>query len=225
MGAKDVLNALQSLVEATKPERREIKVDILIDSREPAETPFERLREAYAVIKQAHEECHHALKVAETRYKDCALRDLADMLNALNQVSKYADDIRKDYDALAGDLKSDICARFFANPNPGNVITATTCKAYPSVSINVGVPTFHKHPEDYLALMEWLQVPADLWEQGPLLTEEGEFRTKVVDISYPGYKHMLERYVLAEVPLPSFITDHLREPSSNVKILQSGDPL
>lgn len=194
---KALLKQLEELAKATKPPKRKIKVDILVDTdNTPAPNAFERMREAYAVMKACFEDCMHALKVAEQNYEALPLPAMGDLLCVIRQTRDFGEGLRKEYDALIDTIERVICERHFSNASQETPIKGEYCSFTPKYRPRFSMPTFDKEPEIYAELMDWLQVPEDLRNRGRELYagEDGEFRTEVVKIDYLGFRDMIEKY-------------------------------
>lgn len=224
---KALLQQLQDLVEAAKPPKRQIKVDILIDTNNQlADSVFERLREAYAVMRAAFDEVVHATKVAEQRYRECVQGELADCLYAMRETSEVCEGLRKFIDKVAHEIKKTVCERQVAAPE-GAMIRGEFCSARTSYKQLSKIPSFDNDPEGYNLICDWLGIPEDLRDRGKILfaAPDGEFETEVVKINFNGYQDMLEQYRAAGYVLPECVKIRDMGQTANVVCTKKEDLL
>jgi hypothetical protein len=203
--SSDEIKRLKSLLKQVEIKKRPINVSIDIKSDSPPETCVERLREAYAVMRACYDECYHALQVIKQRYQGCKQSELSDVLLALGQTSQFADDIRKEYDSAMSEIKKVVCERWITDPDPPTSIHGKYSLSIPAYKKRAKLPKYKDDPENYRQVMAWLGVPEDLQDHGPLLVQEGELPTKVIDINYPGFQSFIERLGAMGCPLPDFV--------------------
>ena len=211
-------------VASTTPSARPLHAEITIVSPDPPANVFDRMREIYAMAESVHRETIFALKVMTQNQATLPLPEMCDALLALRESAARFEDISKMLRAQMRTMQQIICMKHVANPLAENTIKCEHGYAKPEMKPRADLPTYAKEPEDYFALMAWLEIPENLWDQGKFLVEEGEFRTKVVDIDYLGFQDYLERMKLAGIEaLPPGVKDVWYE--ATVKVTKKKDLL
>lgn len=211
--AREALNQLNALLAETKPPKRSIKVDIIVEA-EPAPDCFERMREAYAILKAAYTgiggsgEIHQCLRVAEQNYKSLTQAKLVDLIYAARHVRDLAEDMRKKFSAFVADLEKTCCERDAADSmSRGGSIQGEFASGSPAYKKRISIPDFEDDPERYNRFCDWLGVPEDLRDKGKILYagELGEVETEIVKLSYKGIQDMINCYLAAGHVLPDFV--------------------
>lgn len=208
---KRILAELRQLIEDTKPVKRPIAVEIQVIAETPADTCVERLREAYATMKECYKETFEALQVIRQKYADeQRLNELVDILYALRETAGFADDIRKEFMRTFDEVEKVLGERHAMSVEYDKKIPGRFANAYPKVHRQLRtLPTFKHYPELYTKLMLWFGAAPDLIDQGPLLYDEGEFKSEVLKLSYEGFQDYITRCTLANIPLPQWLTDEI----------------
>ena len=222
MSQDQLIKALRAAIKDTPVEKRGISVEIDVRVDSQAENCIERLREAYAVMRACYDETYNALQVIRQRYLECSQSELSDVLFALIQTSKFADDIRKEYDKTVDDIKKVVCERWVLDPASKPTIHGKYSNSQPAYKTRARMPKLKDEPEKYYACNDWLGIPKDLQDHGMMLTQEGEFKTKVVEIDYNGFASLIERYTLMNIPIPDFIYTY---DEATVKVMKAEDLL
>ena len=220
----NTLEALKKLLDVPVP-KRAITVDIDVHSDTPADSCIERMREAYAVMRAVFDEEYQALQVLRQKYLDCQQPELIDVLHALIQISKFSHDLSTECNKTVELINKTVCERWALDPNSTPSVHGKYARGEPKYKQRVKVPKLDDDPERYHECYDWLGVPRDLQDHGKLLTDEGEFITKVVEISWPGFQSMMERLQLMGHPIPSFIKPHETYEEATVKVCKVNDLL
>jgi hypothetical protein len=235
---RETIEALKKLVAESKPRKRQIKVDILIDTNnEVAESVRERMREAYAVMKAAYEECYQAAKVAGQKHLEISPNEAVDVLFCMKQTIEFATDLIKQFNRIAQAIKNSVVEQHEMQPDQG-IILGTLAKGACSRKERVQIPSFSNDPVTYNLIYDWLGIAEDLRDRGKelyamppeghVLTDEddkSEFRTKVVEIDYKGFNDLITKYRNAGYVLPDFIQKCLIAPEAYVTLYKTEDIL
>ena len=183
--------------------KREITCEIIVNSPEPAPNCFERLRESYAVMKAAYQECYQAIRAVQQKQMLMKVGELVDCQFALRESELLADDLRKEFKKLRDIMAKITCGLWITDPTSTDIVEGEYCNGHPDTKARANVPTFKKDPEKYIALMNWLGIPEDLQDRGMLpLAAEGEFETEVVRIHWSGFQDYFTRVMALGYPLP-----------------------
>lgn len=187
---------------------RELTAEILVYSATPADTQFEVMREHYAVFVRAHEDLYKSL--VQTREKVDAAKlsapEMCDITFAIREIKAIADDIDKEINVLLKRLALAVCIQWVmdaaSDPDVDDKIEGQFCTGFPDVKDTCVPPTFAKDPKRYNELCDFLQIPEMLRDRGKELFQEGEFRTKIVDIDWNGFQDYIRRLQLNGYPMP-----------------------
>ena len=218
------LDALKKLLDLPIP-KRAITVDIDVHSDTPADSCIERMREAYAVMRAVFDEEYQALQVLRQKYMDCPQPELIDVLFALIQIGKFAHDLSTECNKTVDLINKTVCERWAVDPNSKPSVHGKYARGEPKYKDRAKLPKRAEDPENYHGLYDWLGVPRDLQDHGPMLLDEGEFPTKVVEISYPGFQFLLERLQAMGTSIPPFIKPYEIYTEATVKVCKVEDLL
>lgn len=187
---------------------RQLHAEIQIVSDAPAIDAFDRLREVYAISTAAHAEIYQAIKVLEQNRDKMPQGVLCDCVLAIRESVKKLKDTVSTLEHASEKIQDTVLIRYVADPESleGNgQIYGNFCRGKPEYKARGKIPTFSKEPDRYNKMMDWLGVPEDLRDRGKELYEEGEFRTKVVDIDYLGLQDMLQKYAMNGIEIPDWL--------------------
>jgi len=182
------------------------------------------LREIYAIAKAAHAEIDQALKVLEQQQPGLPVEQLVDCIFALRETENLLEDSRRMCSVANKSAQGITCAKHALNPLAEKSITGEFCKGYPDIKMRALVPSFAKDPERYNQLCDYLGIPEDLRDHGPLLVEEGEFKTKVVDIDWNGFQSLIQRQrLMGYETLPPGIKESEQFAEATVRVVKNRD--
>jgi len=191
------------------PYKRQLSAEISIESKEPAENCFERLREVYAICKAAHAECYAALRSVHQKQALLPVEELVDCQFAMRESAALLEDLRKELNKTISVQAGITCAKWVLDPmvDTSKPIAGTHANGHPHMATRTATPHFDKDPVAYNLIMDWLNIPEDLRDHGKILYEEGEFETEIVKINWPGFQDYLSRITEMGYPLPPGIVE------------------
>ena len=222
--AEAEIAALKKLLKAPFKKRR-ITVEISIDIDEPATDCTELLREAYAVTRAAFDQIYQTLQTCRKQYLTCTQGELIDCILAAQSISKFMDDLRKEYDRFIDEIEKVVCERWAVDPTGGASVHGKFARGEPKYKTRHAEPNFNTDPDQYHAIMDWLGIPKDLQNRGPELFQEGEFTTKVVDIHWRGWQDLLEKMKIAGHTLPPEVARLNTWEEATVRVVKTEDLL
>jgi hypothetical protein len=198
---------LERMLKETRPTPHVVSAEVTVNSEKVAEDCVDRMREVYAVMKAAYMEMHNGVAVVEGRAQDYDSSKLVDCVFAAKETKKLAEELVKELNGMLRQLQRTICLRWLPEADADHKIRGNFADGYPRVRREAVLPKFEKDPVEYNKVCEWLGIPEDLRDKGRILVVEGEFYTKVVELSYVGFNHLIERYEHCGIGLPDFITN------------------
>lgn len=170
---------------------------------EPAEDCIDRLREAYAIAKAAHDEIYLAVKAVEQHAGTLPDGESIDCAMAARETAALAESIEKECKRLQKVLEKLTCLRMSMDPlADGKPKRGRYASGSPRQAMRTKIPEFKSDPEAYNALMDWLGVPEDLRDHGKELWQEGEFETEVLKINWNGFQDYLNKIATMGYELP-----------------------
>ena len=113
-------------------------------------------------------------------------KELADIAYALRETRELAEDLRKRADALGRLAQSAACVLQVTVNGSAESIKTDYCTAVLKMKTVVSIPKKDRQPEEYAALMDWLNVPRELW-QNP------ESKYSAVEFHWPGLVDLISQ--------------------------------
>ena len=168
--------------------------------------------EAYRAAKQAHNTCIQQFVKLETMLQDgCrgSKHEVADIAYALRETRELAEDIRKRCDALGKTAQNVGCLLAISSGNP-NAIKTEYVTATPTVRDITSIPKRREQPEQFAALMQFLEVPKNLWDGG---------EHAALSVNWPGLVELISKRSSDGLPLPPGIDPEKTYPEYSLRML------
>ena len=163
-----------------------------------------QLLQEYDKMKQMYLSGYELLSILrdELRAGKYKLEEMVDFIYVVREISKLADDLRKEADGIKHIFENMTCA-LYVSLNWTIPIRAPLATGSPDLKLGVNVPNRKKEPERFQALMNFFGVPTDsfearvvkpywpgICEQISILAEEGKPLPPGInpDDTYPTYK-------------------------------------
>lgn len=158
----------------------------------------------YDKMRKLYLSCYEQLSIVrdELRAGKYGLKDMVNFIYVMREISKFADDLRKESDGVGHLLENMACA-LWVSGNETKPIRASLATGTPDCKLAVKVPSRKTEPEKFQKLMDFFGVPETavearvikpywpgLCEYVSLLSEEGKPLPPGInpDETYPTYK-------------------------------------
>ena len=158
----------------------------------------------YNDMKKLYLSCYERLSIIrdELRAGKYGLKDMVNFIYVMREISKLADDLRKESDGVGHMLENVACA-LWVSQNETKPIRASLATGTPDCKLAVKVPSRKTEPERFQQLMDFFGVPESavearvikpywpgLCEHVSLLSEEGKPLPPGInpEDTYPTYK-------------------------------------
>lgn len=158
----------------------------------------------YDKMKKLYLSCYEQLSIIrdELRAGKYGLKDMVNFIYAMREISKLADDLRKESDGVGHMLENMTCA-LWVSQNKTKPIRASLATGTPDCKLAVKIPSRKKEPERFQKLMDFFGIPKTavearvikpywpgLCEHVSSLSEEGKPLPPGInpDDTYPTYK-------------------------------------
>jgi hypothetical protein len=150
---------------------------------------------SFASMKHLHAEVYGRLAKARKQVNTLSMEELADLSYMLRELSKLADDIKKESFNLKG-LAEKIACVLWVNmhmnePEGADPIRTELCTATPHVQQRASLPNQKANPKEYALLMDWLGVPKTIVEQD------------LVRCHWPSFQERIHQLLEQGKPLPA----------------------
>jgi hypothetical protein len=122
-------------------------------------------------------------------------KELADIAYALRETTDLADDLRKRAAALGRTAQSAACMLQVTLNGSAASIKTDYCTAALKMKTVVSIPKKDRQPNEYAALMDWLKVPRELWQN-----ENSKY--SAVEFHWPGLVDLISQKQSQGLPLP-----------------------
>lgn len=227
----DLARQLAKLVKETAPKPREIGVEIVVSSDDDSAAGdcVEAMRESYAIVKQAFQDCFNTLQVVRSKYEtECTQADLADISFIAREIMILLKDLTTEHNKTKDAIAKIMCAAsggFSVQTGHPPGVVGRFCNAYCRDKMRVRVPKFEHEPEVYQAMMRYFGIPEDLWDRGKELWAEGEFRTKVFEADYLGLQDWIDRITAMGHAVPDCFPPEYRFTEATVTCKKTRDIL
>lgn len=144
-------------------------------------------------------------KLRKNKY---SLKDMVNFIYVMREISKFADDLRKEADGISHLFENMACA-VWVTQGDGEPIRSALATGTPDVKLAIKIPSRKTQPEEYAKLMKHFEIPEQaitdkvvklywpgLCEHVSLLAEEGKPLPPGVDPNntYPTYKVRIKPY-------------------------------
>jgi hypothetical protein len=130
---------------------------------------LDQLEQLFTDVRTLHANAYEQVCMARNAAPSLPLEDMADCAYVLNEMSKLADDMRKEAKLLSEILQRFACIRWATQPDAsGEVVRGKLCTASPNIREMRHLPSREKEPEKYKALLRHFGVPEEHIESGVL---------------------------------------------------------
>lgn len=154
----------------------------------------------FSVVKQAHANTYQQLQILKRAIaKTGDIKELCDVVYALKEALKFAEDIEREVQSLEQVSVKITCGMWVQLPGDPAPIKTDYCTGSPDVKMIASCPSPKRDPANYDKLMQHLGVPRHLYEMG--LGEEAEGK-RVVDLFWPGLVDYVTNELTAGRPQP-----------------------
>jgi hypothetical protein len=162
----------------------------------------ERLQTLYAFVRESHEFIYRELMAHVECIDSDSMTENADHAYAMREIEKFLDDSRKDVAAQRKLAERAAAIKWSTSPSASDNIKTDYCTATPDIKTVAKIPTIEKNPDEYTALMDWLQIDPCLRDHGKVLDELGERETEIVSVKWPAFQDYVTRLVAQGYPPP-----------------------
>jgi hypothetical protein len=181
-----------------------------------------RLRDAikaYGQMKKAHLDEYAMLTTLRDELKagKYQLTDMVNFIYVIREISRLADDIRKEADGISRIFENLACATYVAShqndPERSDPIRASLATGTPNLKIGINVPNERLEPERYFKLMKFFGI------------SEEQLESRVVKAYWPGLCEQISKLAEEGKPLPPGISVENTYPtySVTIKMIQNLD--
>jgi len=117
------------------------------------------LLKEYAKMKKVYLSGYEQLSIIRDRAKDCKynVEDLVNLVHVSREISKLANDLRKEADGIARILEGIACVVNLTR-GEGGPIRATLATGSPSMTLGVKLPHRERNPEAFQELMNYFGI-------------------------------------------------------------------
>ncbi len=165
---------------------------------------LQTLLDEYSKMKRLYLSCYELLSTLrdELRASKFKLEDMTNFIYVMREISKLANDLRKETDGIGQMFENTACAIWVAKEDAAP-IKASLATGTPDVKLAVKIPSQKHQPKDHAKLMTFFKIPTQviddrivklywpgLCEFVSALAEEGKSLPPGVDPdnTYPTYK-------------------------------------
>ncbi len=154
---------------------------------------MKQLIQTYDNLKKLHAETYATLILERGEIETCSdMELLADKVYALREISRLADDLRKESHSLM-EVASKIACIIWTAHSDGDPIRTDLCTATPKIMQGAYIPKREKNPKEYYALMQYLGIPKEVSER------------ETVRVHWPSFCELLTEKSEKGEPLPGGI--------------------
>lgn len=123
---------------------------------------MKQLVKTYDDLKKLYTEAYATLILERGEIETCSdLELLADKVYALREISRLADDLRKEAFSLMETASKIACVLWTAHSD-GEPIRTKLCTATPKITQGAYIPKKSRNPKEYAELMAYLGIPNDV---------------------------------------------------------------
>lgn len=160
-------------------------------------------QQLYREVRAAHERIYKAMQELHGLLPSLSTKEATDTIYALREMETLLDDSRKEVKRVKNITEKLVCIKWTLD-GIGGTISTDYCTGSPDNKICAKMPDANKPEEraDYEALMSYLGIDPQLWDNGEVMTEKGLEDTKVVNIHWPGFQDYCNRLIAAGYQLP-----------------------
>lgn len=161
----------------------------------------------YGEMKQVYLDTYELLTTLrdDLRKGQYQLKDMVNFLYAMREISKLADDLRKESDGIGHMFENMICALYVTQSGKGP-IQAALATGTPDLTLGVKIPSQSKEPERYDKFMAHFGIPKEASEK------------RIVKPYWPGICEELTRLQGEGKPLPAGINPDDTYPTYSVRV-------
>jgi len=164
----------------------------------------------YDKMKKVYLSCYESLSIIRDglRAGEYELVDMVNFIYVMREISKFADDLRKEADGIGHMIENAVCVVYVTQNNVGP-IRASLATGTPDLKMGVKIPNQKREPEKFQELMNFFKIPAKvvtarivrpywpgLCEYVSMLAEEGKPLPPGINLSdtYSTYKVIVKTY-------------------------------
>lgn len=170
----------------------------------------------YGKMKKVYLSCYELLSILrdELRISKYELKDMVNFIYVIREISRLADDLRKEADGIGHMFENVLCA-VYVTANETGPIRASLATGTPDLKLGVKVPNQKREPERFQKLMTHFGISKEV------------ISARVVKPYWPGICEQVSRLAEEGKPLPPGINPDDTYPTYKVrvKMIQNLDEL
>lgn len=169
------------------------------------------VKQTFQTITTAYETIYSQLaQLARALVKETDPAHLADAAYAMREAEKMLKRLRIQADAVG--ITAQRVACIVLTKQDEEKVQTEYVVAHTDLTLHANVPSARKEPEKFRAMMEYLEVPPDLWDY------DDPERDRVVSVSWPGFVQLLTERASEGKPLPPGIDVSDTKPIYRLKL-------
>lgn len=169
------------------------------------------LAEQYAKLKRFYAEFRGVVKSMEDELRKCVDKEeLADTAYAMREAIDLTDEFAK-VAKQTKHLAEKMACLLWMQGDSDQPIRTKYVTATPDLAQKMGLPTRRKNPEEFKAMMQFLEVPEHLWNVD-------DKKSTVIEPHWPGMMEHIKELMEQGKPLPPGIDPHKTYPDYKLRL-------